>query len=87
MQFGIFLLARCFIRVDHVIFKSIETRYFIDFEQDLSTAIMMETRVKEEPYETVLARLGPSKLRDENYVADQLNIVAQETFILKHDSH
>lgn len=78
MEYGIFVLARNFVRVDHVLFKSTEHRYFIDFERD---CILMEIRVKAENFAELASRIP--RFRDDNLVADQLAVVRQETYKLQ----
>lgn len=68
MKFGIFVLARSFIRVDEVIFRSHETRFFIDLQ---SGHILQERRLREDSFENVFAKVG-REFRNVALVADRL---------------
>ena len=52
MSYGIFVLARSFIRVDEVIFRSLESRLFIDIA---TGSILLERRVRDEAFSKVLS--------------------------------
>lgn len=80
MSFGVFVLVRNLIRVDQVIFKCTEHRYFIDFQQD--SLILAETRRKSDPYDVLLAKLGGSVAAvcsQADQVADQMSIISSNT--------
>jgi len=51
MKFGIFVLVQSFIRVDSVIFRSLETRYFLDAS---TNAMLKEVRRKEDSFENIV---------------------------------
>ncbi len=80
MNYGILALIRCFIRVDNVIYKSIETRYYIDFD---AGRILKECRVKEDAFDDVFNRVGRQLYRDNNHVAERLTCKSIKTFELK----
>jgi type 2A phosphatase activator TIP41 len=75
MEYAIFILVRSFVRVDNVIFKSFETRYYIDLT---TGSILQETRRKEQPFDEVVERVG-REYRNNNLVADQLQVTETRT--------
>lgn len=77
MDFGIYILVRSFSRVDNVIFRSLETRYYIEFD---TVSILRETRRKEDSFELVAAVLG-RHYRDDSMAAEQLSEIERTTVI------
>ncbi|CDO94365.1 unnamed protein product [Kluyveromyces dobzhanskii CBS 2104] len=69
------LLCRFFLRVDEVLFKVIDTRIYVEFDEDL---VVREWKYMEDDYKTVLKKCrmnsnDPKKsLRDSNWVASVL---------------
>ena len=53
MGFGFFAKLRCFLRVDHVAFRCIETRLYHEFGQD---HLLRETRRCGDSYASLLAK-------------------------------
>lgn len=75
MPFGAFVLVRNFVRVDKVIFKSIEHRYWIEFDNEGRCGkVLREKRVKQMAYGDVLGKVGQQGIKNDALVADQLPI-------------
>ena len=64
-----FLLARCWVRVEGILFRVLDTRLYHAFG---STHLCCEKRVQEEEFDAVCARLPADKLFDMDFVASQL---------------
>ncbi len=52
MDFGFFVKIRCFLRVDHVILKCAETRYYHEFDKKY---ILRETRLYQDSYDAFIS--------------------------------
>lgn len=80
------LLCRFFLRVDEVLFKIIDTRIYVEFNEDL---VVREWKYMEDDYKTVLnkCRLNsndPKKsLRDSNWVASVLPLKERVCEVLR----
>lgn len=82
MPIGIFILVRNFVRVDKVVFKSIEHRYWIEFNEAAMGKVLKEKRIRQQSYEAVLNRLGPQDIKNEALVVEQLPVTECTTFKL-----
>jgi type 2A phosphatase activator TIP41 len=82
MPIGIFVLVRNFVRVDKVVFKSIEHRYWIEFAEASMGKVLKEKRIRQQSYGAVLNRLGPQDIKNEALVVEQLPVTECTTFKL-----
>ena len=69
-----FILARYFLRIDGVLFRIYDTRYFHRFGEDF---ILRETQHREEEYDAVMREEKDASLsKDSDRVAQRLRVVS-----------
>lgn len=74
-----FVLARFFLRVDHVFFRVVDTRYFYKVGEEV---LVRESTTREAEFETVRLKLG-SDFRDADLAASVMPVVSSTTDVLK----
>ncbi|POW22720.1 hypothetical protein PSHT_00919 [Puccinia striiformis] len=81
----IFALSRFFLRVDGVIFRMFDVRFYVDLS---TNQIIREIKAKEMKYDLLKSRLPPENahdltpLTDPNYVSQTLQMLKTEEFIV-----
>ncbi len=80
MPFGFFIRLRCFVRVERVILKCFEVRYFHEFDQDL---LWKETRVLEDDYSLWRSSNPKVDMIDMDGIVSTMTIRSLDTYTSK----
>jgi len=85
----IFALSRFFLRVDGVIFRLFDVRFYVDLE---TNQITREIKAKEMSYDVLKSRLPPENphdltpLTDPNFVSQALQMLKTEEFVVSSEA-